>query len=133
MLLRYNVIILSLLISLSLQAASWSIVKKDKSYSLESAKETFELVHNGEPKIVKIEEKDGLKIIDYYSGDYGTSQKVSITRRIVITDKMQKIADDILFTKVGKEKIDSKWDFDFKNKVIKVYDPDLDITKNYPY
>lgn len=114
-------------------AKDWSITKKENEYVLVSGEHQFEIDYNGEPRILNVEEKNGLQIIDYFSGDYGTTQKTSITRRIVISDKMQMIVDETLLTKTGEEKIESKWEFDFKKNLIKVYDQDLDMTKEFKF
>lgn len=114
-------------------AKDWSITKKENEYVLVSGEHQFEIDYNGEPRILNVEEKNGLQIIDYFSGDYGTTQKTSITRRIVISDKMQMIVDETLLTKTGEERIESKWEFDLKNKKIRVLDPDLEIPNEYSY
>lgn len=134
MLLKKYLVLFIFLLALPTFADEWSIVKENKSYFLKSGENKFELVYNGTPKILNIEDKNGLSIIDYFSGEYGTTQKSLITRRLVISKKTHtKVADDILKAKFGKEIIESKWDFDFSNHLIKVYDPDLDLTKRYNY
>lgn len=134
MLLKKYFLFLIFIISLPSFAANWEIIKKENDYFLKNETNQYELVYNGVPKILSSQEKNGLYIIDYFAGDYGTSQKSLITRRVIILKKdMSKVADDILKVQMDTDTIESKWDFDSKNNLIKVHDPDLDITKKYAY
>lgn len=119
MLLKLSLI---LCLSFNLMAVSnFKILKVDDGYYLSNKlKKKIRISYSGVPKIIKVKEDNGLEIIEYYSGSYGTSEIFEINNRIVLLNG--KIIIDAPYKYLNKKE-QTTWKIDHKNKVIEVTDP----------
>ena len=116
--------------SLLFAKTRYQVKKIDDSFLLVSEGKKFKLKYNQKPKIESVKEKDGITIVEYFSGEFGTSNVFKISNRMIINNKNKQIIIDAPY-KYEKLK-NPKWIIDTKNKKINVYDPNsIDQKKSY--
>lgn len=119
--------------SLSSYASGWSLKKNNEIYHLEKENIKLTIDYNGLPKFIKSYEDGPLEIIEYYAGEFGTSNIYKVYNRIVLLKKSNKVLIRKSYMYEGADKDEQpQWSFDLEKRKIKVIDPTgLDETIDY--
>ena len=87
---------------------------------LKDDKQSYHLTHNGVPKIIKISLDRGLKLVEYYSGSYGTTKTIRVQNLMVIKDT--KVIVDAPFKYLNQAE-QPVWKINHVSKTIEISDP----------
>lgn len=98
----------------------FKIVEQNGTYLLKNDQDEFPLSYSDKPVLIDISVDRGLSLIEYFSGDFGTSKIMRINNLIVL--KKGKVLIDAPF-KYLNEKIQPVWDIDHEKKIIDIKDP----------
>jgi len=116
--------------SLLFAKAQYEVKKIDDKFVLVSEKNKFQLKYNGKPKFESVTVKDGITIIEYYSGEFGTSKIFKISNRMIINNNNNELIIDAPYKYENQE--NPKWIIDTKKKKIIISDPNgIDQKKSY--
>lgn len=126
-----------MLISANALALDWKVINHNNEYYLKviNSDRRIQIIFNGTPKILS--QKDiskNISLINYDSGDYGTSSITKIIRTIIYNKSTNTVILDIPSQYINKNKVtNSNLKVDIKKKEIRYKDLESEEFKVHKY